>query len=118
MGPRSRDRGMLRTMSAVSQRCVELQWGRGRATAEWERIAAHRKIRTLSLQWGRGRATAEWGRLGHIGGLSVSQASMGPRSRDRGMATTAQTANHADVSFNGAAVARPRNVFCGAAVWL
>src|SRR5260221_511967 len=81
MGPRSWARGeprATRTALPVSQ----LQWGRGLGTAEREERAP---LRTgiAELQWGRGLGTAERRRI-TAPLREVFDASMGPRSWDRG----------------------------------
>ena len=106
MGPRSRDRGILNDNSLLAVALL-LQWGRGHVTAE-SRVTAEQETRIMKLQWGRGHVTAEslrceygspsmtwlqWGR-GHVTAESSERlerrpdggrASMGPRSRDRGI---------------------------------
>ena len=63
-----------------------LQWGRGHVTAEWRRHSAMLHAATGLLQWGRGHVTAEWV-AAKAAAISQSIASMGPRSRDRGVNT-------------------------------
>ncbi len=107
MGPRSRERGdRLRNGGAYGHEL--LQWGRAHVSAE---IAHHRRedrILELQLQWGRAHVSAEirlpdllwtfrmawlqWGRA-HVSAEIIDvdvvqelvfDASMGPRSRERG----------------------------------
>src|SRR5439155_589915 len=106
MGPRSRDRG-IPFLDYDSHRNVSLQWGRGHVTAE-STLPIEGTATSKTLQWGRGHVTAEsrlstspcakraelqWGR-GHVTAESPllphtpssgALASMGPRSRDRGI---------------------------------
>ncbi len=81
IGPRSNDRGkMLAHRDELA--LVELQLGRGRTTAESEAGKVWRcGIRVLQL--GRGRTTAERFSLSTVLGQG-NQASIGPRSNDRG----------------------------------
>ncbi len=84
MGPRSFDRGNRRTMWLPMAWHDRLQWGRGHSTAEM-RDAADRPAATIGrLQWGRGHSTAEMTRCTSRREPTVSMASMGPRSFDRG----------------------------------
>ena len=80
MGPRSRDRGIVTSSEGLAQ-TVMLQWGRDRAIAELRRGLPTRRDRVL--QWGRDRAIAELKSASVL--IAVVPASMGPRSRDRGI---------------------------------
>src|SRR2546430_2145947 len=106
MGPRSRDRGIGLRFTAA-EGVLRRQWGRGHVTAESASFFGG-VLPKKWLQWGRGHVTAEsrhihepqtkirelqWGR-GHVTAESGSVsrfrtrgtlASMGPRSRDRGI---------------------------------
>ncbi len=61
---------------------ASLQWGRGHVTAE-SHAAIREEPRRVPLQWGRGHVTAESHPEPHLE-LVEKQASMGPRSCDRG----------------------------------
>ena len=130
MGPRSRDRGIASLCRHVPRRrrgfngaaiarsrnygpphqwtlaASALQWGRDRAIAEL-RHRLPRKRQRSQLQWGRDRAIAEFS-AGECG-PSERSASMGPRSRDRGIAPPSGASVAVDRRFNGAAIARSRN---------
>ena len=155
MGPRSRDRGIVQlpaltgagttcfngaaiarsrnsvTPSGRVERMPRLQWGRDRAIAELP-YAVGMKITSNTLQWGRDRAIAELCRvllvasvthaasmgprsrdrgisLGPVFDLGRIGASMGPRSRDRGIARFSKRQLPCLCCFNGAAIARSRN---------
>src|SRR2546427_179456 len=82
MGPRSRDRGIA-VKAQVAIKAVMLQWGRGHVTAESEFRDGVPLPLTL-LQWGRGHVTAE-SRPEWRYRYAQLPASMGPRSRDRGI---------------------------------
>ena len=132
MGPRSLDRGIL---SPIGRRPVisALQWGRDLSIAE--SLPSGRYARPLAprLQWGRDLSIAESGveacrlQVDHCGfnGAAISrsrnpsvenaplgvvfQASMGPRSLDRGIFGRAHAAAYISWGFNGAAISRSRN---------
>ena len=132
MGPRSIDRGKCLSAAvnagalsgfngaAVDRpRKGDAPWlERGRCLDRFNGAAVDRprKVRSdpcqhssldPSLQWGRGRSTAESWRGGTCQ-LEAWQASMGPRSIDRGKQTLAVDADRDSGRFNGAAVDRPR----------
>ena len=110
-----------------------LQWGRGRATAEWGRLGPSRPLRQSTSMGPRSRdrgmvttpKTANHADVTSMGPRSreprnvintehaihivVVDTSMGPRSRDRGMGYLPLSIGEHMPSFNGAAVARPRN---------
>ncbi len=79
-----------------------LQWGRGLLTAE---IMLHWTKRGvgMKLQWGRGLLTAEIF-SGIIWPFASMEASMGPRSFDRGNGAATTTPEPCAGRFNGAAV--------------
>ncbi len=71
-------------------------------TAE-SHAAIREEPRRVPLQWGRGHVTAESHPEPHLE-LVEQQASMGPRSCDRGEETGGLAAGIAPLGFNGAAV--------------
>ncbi len=106
MGPRSWDRGEEVEAIGREAQVKSLQWGRGLGTAERSpKCLATR--RTIALQWGRGLGTAErhWSELYKN---SLYNASMGPRSWDRGESIDCAPAACGADCFNGAAVLGPR----------
>src|SRR5690625_2924576 len=82
MEPRSVERGMHHQTSfrICSYR---LQWSRVRLNAECRQVLDQRP-RPFSLQWSRVRLNAEWMNLWSTN-LTIVQASMEPRSVERGM---------------------------------
>ena len=72
-----------------------------------ERSCGSRAGRARELQWGRGRSTAESPRE-RVRVLARRRASMGPRSFDRGEDRRGAEPGRASPGFNGAAVVRPR----------
>ncbi len=83
MGPRSCDRGEAYPVTARLPGSSTLQWGRGHVTAESRSLSFAPIARAFALQWGRGHVTAESKKLRN--GRPISrEASMGPRSCDRG----------------------------------
>ena len=80
----------------------ELQWGRGLATAEWKEMG-QQTLQQALLQWGRGHVTAEC-LLSYPFNRRGPSASMGPRSRDRGVVQKFLRRAIALRRFNGAAV--------------
>ncbi len=109
MGPRSRDRGMCTYDGVAIDAGVGLQWGRGRATAEWALALPRGQRQRLRASMGprsRDRGMAEAAESP----AASPTASMGPRSRDRGMMRRCADGRQVFMRFNGAAVARPRNV--------
>ncbi len=84
MGPRSCDRGEGQNSDCPVPQ-TGLQWGRGHVTAERPEGAVALRGLDAALQWGRGHVTAERpARTRRRPGSS--EASMGPRSCDRGEA--------------------------------
>ena len=81
---------------------VRLQWGRDQLIAELL-ISISEHWSELALQWGRDQLIAE---LNHGMNLYIAggDASMGPRSIDRGTGAACDIEIHAVVSFNGAAI--------------
>jgi len=107
MGPRPRGRGIeaITRWNAAAQDCFN-----GAATARSRNYGSAILIQLgdLWLQWGRDRAVAELSRPLGLG-VQLSQASMGPRPRGRGIPTVIAMRRHSDLCFNGAATARSRN---------
>ncbi len=86
MGPRSRERGILRHRHHITPGIAELQWGRAHVSAEFGVRILYNDI-SWALQWGRAHVSAELRQeLGQCEG--ASPASMGPRSRERGITMT------------------------------
>ncbi len=82
MGPRSRERGRLAVVT-VPVPVSGLQWGRVRENAEGPgRPKGSASV--IRLQWGRVRENAEGLHGHHPVGVRGREASMGPRSRERG----------------------------------
>src|SRR5205814_84505 len=73
-----------------------LQWGRGHVTAE-SIPPLPAKARAIVLQWGRGHVTAESNRQADATGCGQN-ASMGPRSRDRGILKIMRMSRQRDVA--------------------
>ena len=107
MGPRSIDRGNNGNNSGGKHFLTLLQWGRGRSTAEMRSRIFPTRSSLHRLQWGRGRSTAEMGMMAKQS-RRLTNASMGPRSIDRGNRRTQDSPRHHTSGFNGAAVDRPR----------
>src|SRR5581483_2148613 len=126
MGPRSTDRGNVLQETLERGLWGKLQWGRDRLIAEiaWRRTETNGLAR---LQWGRDRLIAEifpgpvlgllhrklqWGRDRLIaemldaleGRFGPDEASMGPRSTDRGNSTLFTGLQQGLAGFNGAAI--------------
>ena len=102
VGPRKQDpsQGQLSAQLA-------LQWGRGRWTAETSDGAGIDKS-IIALQWGRGRWTAETHK-DYLALLTYARdASMGPRSLDRGNRGAPSAWGVSLWGCNGAAVVGPR----------
>src|SRR5437867_442107 len=101
MGPRSRDRGITASKDKHGYGWL-LQWGRGHVTAESARWLSA-PAEGSWLQWGRGHVTAESSWDSHKE-REYFVASMGPRSRDRGIADSLTSQVVSGLCFNGAAV--------------
>src|SRR5579883_2728983 len=87
MGPRSNDRG--NTAAAIRPRWAPLlQWGRDQMIAEMP-SAIGPGLAPSALQWGRDQMIAEIERLEEFI-VEAGDASMGPRSNDRGNAVRVQ----------------------------
>ena len=83
MGPRSADRGNATSSAGRQSALTRLQWGRDQLIAEIDRYRGQR-CPVGSLQWGRDQLIAEMSAsLAHCE-IAQYQASMGPRSADRG----------------------------------
>jgi len=102
MGPRSHDRGIMPGRRNCAPRCrfngAAVARPRNRARVEVGDAPVY------ELQWGRGRMTAESGDQRDRAG-ELSDASMGPRSHDRGICAGRGSAAASSAGFNGAAVA-------------
>src|SRR5579883_2733615 len=79
---RARMSAEIRLARANCWPCYRLQWGRARMSAEIER-ASVANGRAHGLQWGRARMSAEIG-IASAGRSGCAEASMGPRSDERG----------------------------------
>ncbi len=82
MEPRSFDRGDV-AIHPVGYLHHQLQWSRGLLTAETGRTSAPSRTRLPRLQWSRGLLTAET-TAKQVRPAGKLQASMEPRSFDRG----------------------------------
>ena len=82
MGPRSFERGNEHAPHCSSNVHPRLQWGRARSSAETFGAGLGARI-YYRLQWGRARSTAETYPIVYHSDHQ-SQASMGPRSFERG----------------------------------
>ncbi len=89
MGPRSIDRG-IETGAAVRKGAEMLQWGRDLSIAEFPSPVSG-VLEQMELQWGRDLSIAEFFEV-RIEPLFIDEASMGPRSIDRGIASGARFA--------------------------
>ena len=81
MGPRSRERGEVQAKDGLRSYAV-LQWGRARGSAERRSVQVGASPWS-TLQWGRARGSAESSAEANSYSLP-GNASMGPRSRERG----------------------------------
>jgi len=89
MGPRSADRGIASEGDRTDRRGERLQWGRDQLIAEFA-VARERYPRADVLQWGRDQLIAEL--CFHCGFETIHrEASMGPRSADRGIERAPQS---------------------------
>src|SRR5581483_6607205 len=91
-------------------RLTALQWGRARASAEMPSFGFSLSHHPM-LQWGRARASAEI-MLAKLLTDIRSEASMGPRSCERGNCGIQKTKTRSFTSFNGAALVRARKWVC------
>ena len=116
--------------SSAAGRPATLQWGRDRAIAEFgiaaKCLRGHRGFNGAAIARSRNcaggaaitrKAEASMGPRSRDRGIDplaghhriVGGASMGPRSRDRGIADKTEMTRRASSRFNGAAIARSRN---------
>ena len=88
-------------MGVVALRLGPLQWGRDHVIAELIRVCRRAALGD-QLQWGRDHVIAEFNLAKSILDAAWA-ASMGPRSRDRGIPEAAAS-RPCGVRFNGAAI--------------
>ena len=99
MGPRSRERGN-EGPGWLQSIVVALQWGRAHVSAEMQvRCLLARAKR--ALQWGRAHVSAEMVPVWRQALASVTDASMGPRSRERGNAAQRSDPAHQAMASMG-----------------
>src|SRR5579884_2143760 len=102
MGPRSNDRGNLAHTLLTRPGKSALQWGRDQMIAEIGLFATRQDWAGM-LQWGRDQMIAEIRRKTGFKPL-CHEASMGPRSNDRGNLTRKGSNDGRYYCFNGAAI--------------
>ena len=86
--------------STVISNTQGLQWGRGLSTAEMRRLVPAQPTASCALQWGRGLSTAEMRRRWDRQAAS-EEASMGPRSFNRGNWSAQEAADAARAASMG-----------------
>ena len=135
-----RARGARKERARSIRQVVELQWGRAPRSAETGRLAAGR-TRAVALQWGRAPRSAETTRRSSmlmaqleasmgprseergnsveaVGHRQRLRASMGPRSEERGNAVARPAEQPCDAGFNGAALRGARKPHGDRRSWL
>ena len=108
MGPRSHERGNMGLKTLRENLVMALQWGRVLTNAETS-LVRERYAKGCLLQWGRVLTNAET----HCDGMVrnyAHDASMGPRSHERGNSPIRRCRGSRRTRFNGAAFSRTRKL--------